>query len=31
MKDTCDHLDEIQEVPPNAQGCEDCLRGGGRW
>ena len=31
MKDTCDHLDQIQDVTPSAQGCEDCLRSGGRW
>jgi uncharacterized UBP type Zn finger protein len=31
MKDTCSHLDEIQDVTPGAAGCEDCLRGGGSW
>jgi uncharacterized UBP type Zn finger protein len=31
MKDTCAHLDEIQDVTPSAAGCEDCLRDGGRW
>ena len=31
MKDACTHLDQIQEVTPSAGGCEDCLRGGGRW
>lgn len=28
----CTHLDQIHEdVQPSAQGCEDCLRTGGRW
>jgi uncharacterized UBP type Zn finger protein len=27
----CTHLDEIREVVPNANGCEDCLRIGGTW
>ncbi len=31
MADTCTHLDTIQAVEPSAQGCEDCLRTGGRW
>ena len=31
MKEACTHLDQIQEVTPSARGCEDCLRGGGRW
>ena len=31
MKDTCAHLNEIQDVTPSAAGCEDCLRDGGRW
>jgi uncharacterized UBP type Zn finger protein len=31
MKDTCAHLDKIQEVTPSAPGCEDCLRSGSRW
>jgi uncharacterized UBP type Zn finger protein len=31
MKDACAHLDQIQDVTPSARGCEDCLRGGGRW
>jgi hypothetical protein len=29
--DTCTHLDTIQDVTPSAEGCEDCLRMGGRW
>jgi hypothetical protein len=29
---TCTHLDQIQIEPPEAvEGCEDCLRTGGRW
>jgi hypothetical protein len=31
MADGCSHLDHIKEVTPSAQGCEDCLRSGGRW
>ncbi|HXN90820.1 MAG TPA: UBP-type zinc finger domain-containing protein [Candidatus Sulfotelmatobacter sp.] len=27
----CAHLDEIRQVTPSAEGCEDCLRTGGRW
>ncbi|MET0276533.1 MAG: UBP-type zinc finger domain-containing protein [Acidimicrobiia bacterium] len=27
----CGHLDRIADVAPNANGCEDCLRIGGRW
>jgi uncharacterized UBP type Zn finger protein len=28
---TCSHLDQIQEVSPSAQGCEECLKTGDRW
>jgi hypothetical protein len=28
---TCGHLDTIRVVQPSADGCEDCLRTGGRW
>jgi hypothetical protein len=31
MTDPCSHLDQIREVTPSADGCEDCLRIGGRW
>lgn len=31
MGQTCGHLDQIQDVTPSADGCEDCLRIGGRW
>ncbi len=27
----CHHLDQVQEVEPCSDGCEDCLRHGGRW
>jgi len=28
---TCEHLDQIKEVTPSANGCEDCLRIGEDW
>ena len=28
---SCTHLDQIREVEPSAQGCEDCLRIGATW
>lgn len=28
---TCQHLGEIRAVTPSANGCEDCLKVGGRW
>jgi hypothetical protein len=27
----CTHLEGLGEVTPSADGCEDCLRSGGRW
>jgi uncharacterized UBP type Zn finger protein len=27
----CDHVSEIKQVTPSADGCEDCLKIGGRW
>ena len=27
----CTHLDQIRDVEPSAQGCEDCLRTGDTW
>jgi len=27
----CAHLDQINNVTPSAQGCEDCLKIGGTW
>ena len=31
MAATCTHLDQIRDVVPSAQGCEECLKTGGRW
>jgi uncharacterized UBP type Zn finger protein len=28
---TCVHLDQIRDVTPSAQGCEECLKLGDRW
>ncbi|HLE58561.1 MAG TPA: UBP-type zinc finger domain-containing protein [Candidatus Limnocylindria bacterium] len=28
---TCRHLDGLAPVTPSADGCEDCLKIGGRW
>ena len=27
----CTHTDQIQDVSPNTQGCEECLKIGGSW
>ena len=29
----CSHLDQVEvlELPPNVEGCEDCLRIGAQW
>jgi uncharacterized UBP type Zn finger protein len=27
----CTHLDQVQEVTPSAQGCEECLAMGDSW
>ena len=27
----CSHLDQIHDITPSADGCEDCLRIGARW
>jgi uncharacterized UBP type Zn finger protein len=27
----CTHLDQVRDVIPSADGCEDCLRTGDRW
>ena len=27
----CDHTDQIRDVEPSAQGCEDCLKTGDAW
>ena len=31
MAQRCTHLDQIQEVTPSANGCEDCLKIGDSW
>ena len=31
MAVTCTHLDTVNDVAPSSEGCEDCLRIGGRW
>ncbi|HKV84840.1 MAG TPA: UBP-type zinc finger domain-containing protein [Ktedonobacterales bacterium] len=28
---TCQHVAEIRDVTPSAQGCEDCLKTGDSW
>ena len=27
----CSHLDQIQDVQPHTQGCEECLKMGDQW
>ena len=27
----CSHLDQIKQVTPHTQGCEECLKIGSRW
>jgi hypothetical protein len=29
--DRCEHLNEMRNVTPSAEGCEDCLKIGARW
>ena len=31
MSEACSHLDEIADINPTSNGCEDCLRIGGQW
>ena len=31
MRRSCSHLDQIQDVTPGAQGCEECLKTGDTW
>lgn len=31
MEATCEHLEQIREVTPSANGCEDCLKTGDEW
>jgi uncharacterized UBP type Zn finger protein len=27
----CQHVDQIRDVKPSTEGCEECLKTGGRW
>jgi uncharacterized UBP type Zn finger protein len=31
LSTVCTHIDQIREVTPSAQGCEDCLKIGSWW
>ncbi len=31
MSVPCSHLDQINDVSPNTEGCEECLKSGDRW
>ncbi len=31
MATACTHIDQIRDVSPSAQGCEDCLKTGDSW
>ena len=31
MSRSCGHLDQVVDVTPSSDGCEDCLRMGGQW
>ena len=31
MATSCSHLNQVKDVKPSAEGCEDCLKTGGRW
>jgi hypothetical protein len=31
MSGTCTHTDQIQDVTPNTEGCEECLKSGSWW
>lgn len=31
MRKPCTHLDQIQDVVPSAEGCEECLKMGSDW
>ena len=31
MNETCTHLDQVHDVAPDTEGCEECLASGGRW
>jgi uncharacterized UBP type Zn finger protein len=31
MTSTCTHLEDLEEVTPHTQGCEECLQSGSSW
>lgn len=31
MSSACTHVDQVRDVSPGADGCEECLAAGGRW
>ncbi len=31
MEKTCSHLDEVTDVTPSGNGCQECLATGGHW
>lgn len=31
LAEECTHLDQVREVTPSAEGCEDCLKIGDTW
>ena len=31
MADACSHLDEVADVRPGSDGCQECQRMGGHW
>ena len=31
MAQRCEHFEQVKAVTPSAEGCEDCLKIGGRW
>ena len=31
MHDSCSHLDQIRDVSPNTEGCQECLETGDSW
>jgi uncharacterized UBP type Zn finger protein len=31
VANVCSHLDQIRDVSPNTNGCEECLKMGARW
>ena len=30
-QEPCTHLDQIRDVAPNSEGCEECLKSGDSW